>query len=246
MGMDIHSFQDNSSNMEIDTHQGVQHVSAEDNRLSALKDAIGSTSKPSTTTKLSDVHATKMGAEIMEKAKAECSAAADKAIAKMYPHYKPGEPMDNNMTRDWYNACMDHFKSTVGPTLTTMRKQGTLSLEDHARTAFDVRHHARVHTRSLMEDKKGLAQIQKRDLSVYGNKDGPTFEHLMGKAQASGKSLEEAHNDIIRSSTSTNMVVNAYISVCKMTSNVSQVISSYLMPFQNINFLSETDLTGVV
>ncbi len=151
----------------------------------------------------------------------ECFEAADTATG-----YE-GAMMDDNMTRDWYNACMDHFK-TLQPELDRKLSAKELTLSEYAKIAYNVRHEARTHTRELMEDRRALAWIKARDLQDYGHEDGPQFDELVNKAVAKGKSIDDAYRKVIASSTHTNKWVNAFLSTVKVTKSVGESVHAFL------------------
>jgi hypothetical protein len=53
------------------------------------------------------------------------------------------------------------------------------SLEERARHAWQIRHEARTEARSMMESAVEIEDLRARDLRLYGNPDGPTFEQLV-------------------------------------------------------------------
>ncbi len=82
------------------------------------------------------------------------------------------------------------------------------SLEERARAAFTTRHTARITSRAMMTDPDEVAALEARDLAKYGDKDGPTFDYLVAKGRADGKSDDEIYEDMIRSAQRTNRMVN--------------------------------------
>ena len=53
------------------------------------------------------------------------------------------------------------------------------SLEERTRHAWQIRHEARTEARSMMESAVEIEDLRARDLRLYGNPDGPTFEQLV-------------------------------------------------------------------
>ncbi len=82
-----------------------------------------------------------------------------------------------------------------------------------------MRHYARITIREHMSDAVGLVAIKNRDLKVYGNPDGPTFNTMIERRLDKQKadvdpnypSLDNAYKSIINSSTKTNKLVNTFI-----------------------------------
>jgi hypothetical protein len=56
----------------------------------------------------------------------------------------------------------------------------------------------------MMEDSEEVQQLRARDLSVYGNPDGPSFELLMDRHRDSGATTNQAYEAIIEDSQITN------------------------------------------
>ncbi|MCA9558067.1 MAG: hypothetical protein KC583_05810, partial [Myxococcales bacterium] len=83
-----------------------------------------------------------------------------------------------------------------------------LSAEERARRAYEVRHGARVKARTMMQDKRAVADLQARDVKKYGNPDGPTFEQLVEKARKGGKQGDGPYDEIVGSSQRTDKATN--------------------------------------
>ena len=83
-----------------------------------------------------------------------------------------------------------------------------IGLEERAKRAFELRHQARINARFMMKDKAAVKMLQKRDMTKYGNPDGPTFDYLMEKNTKNGLSQEEAYESIIQSASRTSKVYN--------------------------------------
>jgi len=85
--------------------------------------------------------------------------------------------------------------------------------EEKAKKAFEIRHSARMSCRDIM-DKPSREKLEARDLKVYKNKDGPTYDDLVKKLKAKqGKTvdMDKIYKDIIASSQRTNWYVNKAI-----------------------------------
>lgn len=83
-----------------------------------------------------------------------------------------------------------------------------LGAEERARRAYEIRHGARVKARSMMQDKRAVADLQARDVKKYGNPDGPTFEQLVEKARKAGKQGDAPYDEIVGSSQRTDKATN--------------------------------------
>lgn len=144
--------------------------------------------------------------------KEHCHAAGLQAIRRIDGDYQEGTPMSDIQARHYYNGVIGGFRECqVG--LTALNSLGMVQTEDYARLANAVRHEARLYTREHMADQNARRALEARDLHVYGNKDGPTFDSLYQRHIGSGKTPEQAYNAIIESATRTNRIVNAYIAV---------------------------------
>jgi hypothetical protein len=115
-------------------------------------------------------------------------------------------PKSDCQIRIWYN-----FQVLAIPKLNEYWITKEITLKERAYKAYNLRHNARIHARFMMLDQKEVAVLQKRDLDKYANPDGPTFEYLLQKNQDKDKSLEQAYESIIQSSSKTN---NRHNSVC--------------------------------
>lgn len=164
-----------------------------------------------------------------------CTKVAEEATKKVYPNYVYEGKMTDTMTRTWYHAYMAEYQKQIEEQTERMQD---LSLREKALIAYETRHHARVQTRSQMEDLEALQKIQNWDLKRYNNKDGPTFDWLMKKNMKEGMTEEESYQEILKSALTTNMWVNMYINACKSTESVSSYASSIISSISN--FVSET------
>lgn len=83
-----------------------------------------------------------------------------------------------------------------------------LPLETRAHNAYEIRHGARLKARSLMANNAEVIELQARDMEVYQNPHGPTFNQLIERSVAKGATNEEALENIIDSSKKTNANYN--------------------------------------
>lgn len=116
----------------------------------------------------------------------------------------------NEEIRQWYNDTVSKI-----PALNSQWKKEGLSAEERAKKAHEIRHHARVEARSMMQNKQEVAELQARDKEKYGNPDGPTFEFLVEKNRLKGFQGDDLYEDIIGSSNRTNKEYNEKYGVKK-------------------------------
>ena len=105
--------------------------------------------------------------------------------------------------RDWYLSQL----ATIASSDAEAAKQG-VPLEERALRAWKIRHDARVVARDRMSDRIAVAIIRTRDLLVYGQADGPTFEQLVASARGRGLTADEAYPDLIQRSQTSNEFIN--------------------------------------
>ncbi|MFK7946248.1 MAG: LysM peptidoglycan-binding domain-containing protein [Saprospiraceae bacterium] len=112
-------------------------------------------------------------------------------------------PSTNCDIRLWYNYQV----VAIGKINERWEEEG-LPLKERAEKAYKLRHEARVNARFMMPEKSQVKALQARDMTKYGNPDGPTFEYLIKKNTDKGKTLEEAYQSIIDSSSRTDTKYN--------------------------------------
>ena len=105
--------------------------------------------------------------------------------------------------RTWYN-----FQVVAIPRLNEYWIGQSISLEDRAYKAYELRHKARIHARYMMPVQEEVFALQKRDFKKYGNTNGPTFKDFLKKSKTEGMTLDEAYENIIKSSSKTNTSYN--------------------------------------
>lgn len=114
-----------------------------------------------------------------------------------------GIPETNCDIRLWYN-----YQVVAIGKINERWEQAGVPLKKRAEDAFEIRHHARINARFMMQDKSQVKGLQDRDQEKYGNPDGPTFDYLVKKNTAKEKTLEEAYQSIIDSSSRTDRKYN--------------------------------------
>ena len=112
-------------------------------------------------------------------------------------------PTTNCDIRLWYNYQV----VAIGKINERWEQEG-IPLKKRAEDAFEIRHHARINARFMMQDKSQVKGLQDRDQAKYGNPDGPTFDYLVKKNTDKGKTLDEAYQSIIDSSSRTDRGYN--------------------------------------
>ena len=113
-------------------------------------------------------------------------------------------PKTNCEIRRWYN-----YQVVAVGVINQKWEEDGISLQMRALKAFEMRHAARVNARYMMQNKDEVKALQKRDQEKYGNPDGPTFGYLMQKNIDKGKTVAEAYQSIIDSSSTTDQGYNA-------------------------------------
>lgn len=81
-------------------------------------------------------------------------------------------------------------------------------IADRARKASEIRHKARLMGREMMSDKGEVELLRARDLKVYGNPNGPTFEYLTREAERLRLTGDNMFEWIIKGAQRTNTEVN--------------------------------------
>ena len=83
-----------------------------------------------------------------------------------------------------------------------------VSLEERALRAWRIRHGARMEARLMMENPIEVEDLRNRDLRLYGNPDGPTFDQLAQEGHERGIERHEVYERTISGSQTTNREVN--------------------------------------
>ena len=111
--------------------------------------------------------------------------------------------MTNEQIRAWYQQEV----SKIARFDLEWIEQGHV-LGERARRVWQIRHEARLQARSMMENPAEVEQLRARDLLLYGNSDGPTFDQLVETHQQSGYDEDEAYERIIKGARTTNKDVD--------------------------------------
>lgn len=107
--------------------------------------------------------------------------------------------LSNLEVRNWYKAAI----ARVEPLDKQWRAEG-VPIAERARRSYEIRHHARLAARELMESRTDVNRIELRDLFEYGDTDGPSFDGLMAKYMSGGRTREQAYQAIIDSAPLSN------------------------------------------
>jgi hypothetical protein len=124
----------------------------------------------------------------------------------------PGEALEMRRAgREWSNCEIrvyyNQLVATIPARVASLQEEGA-SMERRARSAFTVRHNARVTTRAMMSRQEEVEELRARDMQKYGHPDGPTFEQLVEKGRAKGLPPDAVYQDIIDSAQRTDAAVN--------------------------------------
>jgi hypothetical protein len=111
--------------------------------------------------------------------------------------------MTNEQVRAWYH----HEVSKIAELNLKCTEQG-YALEERARRVWQLRRDARLHARAMMDNPSEVGQLRARDVRIYGNPDGPTFDQLVDAHRLSGCSVDEAFERTIKGAQTTNTAVN--------------------------------------
>lgn len=85
--------------------------------------------------------------------------------------------------------------------------EGLLARE-RALKAWSIRHTARLDARAMMADPTEVELLRARDLAIYGNTDGPTFEFLVEQGRRAGLEEQANYGAIIEGAYRTNVGIN--------------------------------------
>jgi hypothetical protein len=111
--------------------------------------------------------------------------------------------MTNSDIRAWYQKRIAGISKLNQEWIAQGR-----SLEQRARRAWQIRHNARIEARSMMETAAEIEDLRRRDLRLYGNRDGPTFDQLVQENLNRGLRTNEVYERIINGAQTTNREVN--------------------------------------
>ena len=103
----------------------------------------------------------------------------------------------------WYK---DHV-SRIEKLNVQWKSEGIL-IAVRAKMAWQIRHEARLIARDMMRDIREVEMLRARDLQLYGNFDGPTFEFLIKKAEELGLTGDNIYEWIIEGAQRTNPGIN--------------------------------------
>jgi hypothetical protein len=116
---------------------------------------------------------------------------------------KGGATWTNEEVRRHYDEAV----ATIGPSNERWRQEG-VAAEERARRAFGIRHDARLTARAMMSNASEVELLRQRDQAKYGHPDGPTFEELVEKGKAAGKTGDAVYEGIVASAQRTDARVD--------------------------------------
>ncbi|HEY4238886.1 MAG TPA: DUF4157 domain-containing protein [Kofleriaceae bacterium] len=132
----------------------------------------------------------------------ELPASGDEALARK----NAGEKFSNKEIRDNYNQRNQEIND-----LNKQWKEQGLSPEQRARKAYDMRHEMRMTSRDMMGSPEQQLDLLVRDAQKYGQGEGPSFDELVAKAKASGKTGDDVYESMIESSQRTDTKTTAKV-----------------------------------
>src|SRR5688572_16481110 len=111
--------------------------------------------------------------------------------------------MTNQEIRLWYKEHVSRIEK-----LNVQWKSDGILIVDRAKMAWQIRHEARLMARDMMRDTREVEMLRARDLKLYGNPDGLTFEFLIKEAEESGLAGDNIYDWIIKGAQRTNPDIN--------------------------------------
>jgi hypothetical protein len=115
----------------------------------------------------------------------------------------PNMVMTNKQVRQWYAKQVDKIRL-----LNESWINDGIGIKQRAINAWQIRHDARLRARHLMANPREVELLRNRDLKLYGDPDGPTFEFLVERAINLGLSDDKIYEAIINDSYKTNPEVD--------------------------------------
>jgi hypothetical protein len=109
----------------------------------------------------------------------------------------------NAEIRQWYLEQVARI-----PELNKEWRQQGFPAKERAEMAWRVRHEARLQARSMMADPAEVELLRARDMAVYDNPDGPTFESLVEKLREAGLEEGAMYEAIIEGAYRTDTGIN--------------------------------------
>jgi hypothetical protein len=114
----------------------------------------------------------------------------------------------NAEIRQWYLEQVARI-----PELNEEWRQQGLPVKERAEMAWRVRHEARLQSRSMMADPAEVELLRARDMAVYSNPNGPTFEFLVEKLRVAGLEEDAGYEAIIEGAYRTDTGINKWLGV---------------------------------
>jgi hypothetical protein len=111
--------------------------------------------------------------------------------------------MTNQEIRRWYNEQVGRIEE-----LNIQWKAAGIVVTERARKAWEIRHNGRLMARNMMLDKEEVEGLRARDLKLYEDPNGPTFEYLTREAEMLELTGDKVFEWIIKGAQRTNTEVN--------------------------------------
>ena len=109
----------------------------------------------------------------------------------------------NAQIRQWY---LEHVSPI--PELNQQWLAAGLSARERAEKAWHIRHIARLEARTMMADPTEVELLRARDMALYRNPDGPTFESLVEQGRRAGLAEQALYQNIIEGAYRTTVATN--------------------------------------
>lgn len=114
-----------------------------------------------------------------------------------------GKARTNAEIRQWYLEQVSRI-----PELDRQWLRQGFTARERAAMAWGIRREARLRARSMMPDPAEAELLRQRDIAVYGEPDGPTFEFLVEKLTRVGLEGDEIYEKIIEGASRTDTDIN--------------------------------------
>ena len=114
-----------------------------------------------------------------------------------------GENKTNREIREWYFEQVARIRI-----LNDQWIEEGLLVQVRAYRTWEIRHSSRLRSRTMMGNQRQIHLLQERDLTKYGNPDGPTFQFLVENNEKLGLVGDAIYEAIIVSSMKMNIGVN--------------------------------------
>lgn len=111
--------------------------------------------------------------------------------------------LTNQEIRQWYKNELAKI-----PQLNEQWIKENIPLAERAFRAWKFRHEKRLEGRGMMQKPSEVEALRQRDIVVYQNPDGPTFEFLIARLESEGLTGNAIFEAVIKGSYRTNSGVD--------------------------------------